>query len=154
MASGHDFKNFPELTNEQMDIYYFQSPHKQILNNFRATVVKVHDGDTISVRWHERDFAFPVRFLNIAAPELNESGGEDSQSWLEAQLLNEEVDILIDPDNRVEKWGRLLGKVLSRGMDMGELSTLAGKSVPWDKRAEAKLPEISGTLREGYAQWR
>ena len=78
----HDFKRFPELTNAQMGLYYFESPHKQIFSNFVANVVGVHDGDTIRVLWRERDFTFPVRFMNIAAPELGERGGEDSQRRL------------------------------------------------------------------------
>ena len=77
----HDFKTFPELTNSQMQIYYFQSPHKQIIEPFMAKVVKVTDGDTIRVLWDERDFTFPVRFAELAAPELDERGGPESQSW-------------------------------------------------------------------------
>jgi len=46
---AHDFKKFPELTNNQMQIYYFESPHKQITEDFKARVVDVHDGDTIKV---------------------------------------------------------------------------------------------------------
>ena len=30
----HDFINYPELTNNQMNFYYFESPHKQITENF------------------------------------------------------------------------------------------------------------------------
>ena len=43
----HDFKLFPELTNSQMQIYYWDSPHKQITKNFMAKVLRVKDGDTI-----------------------------------------------------------------------------------------------------------
>ena len=52
---AHDFKQFPELTNSQMVMYYFQSPHKQITEPFEAKVVKVTDGDTIRVLWAERE---------------------------------------------------------------------------------------------------
>ncbi len=78
----HDFKRFPELTNSQMQIYYFESPHKQITEPFMAKVVKVTDGDTIRVTWAERDFNFPIRMAEIAAPELDERGGLDSQKFL------------------------------------------------------------------------
>ena len=135
----HDFNKFPELTNSQMDFYYFESPHKQIFENFTAKVVKVTDGDTIKVRWAERDFDFPVRFMNIAAPELKEKGGEESKSWLEEKILGEEVDIMINPKLRVEKWGRLLGYVNFLGMDVGEESIVFGHSKPWSQRNEGKL---------------
>ena len=83
---GHDFKRFPELTNNQMQFYYFESPHKQIVEGFLAKVIKVTDGDTIRVYTDSRNFDFPVRLANIDAPELGE-GGEVSKSWLTSQIL-------------------------------------------------------------------
>ena len=142
----HDFKNFPELTNGQMTMYYFESPHKQITENFTARVVKVHDGDTITLRWNERDFDFPLRFIDVAAPELDETGGKESQSWLESKVIGKEVDIVINPRNRVEKWGRLLGKVMCDGMDIGRESIMAGKSVAWADRKQGLLPDINKEL--------
>lgn len=133
---SHDFKLFPELTNDQLDMYYFESPHKQITSDFVAKVTKVHDGDTIRVKWKERDFDFPVRLLDIDAPEMNQLGGERSQSWLESMILDKEVDIIINPKHRVEKWGRLLGKVMFFGMDINELSITEGMSVPFARREE------------------
>jgi len=136
---AHDFKNYPELTNAQMSLYYFESPHKQITENFTAEVVKVHDGDTIRVKWQERDFDFPVRFGDTAAPELNEAGGKDAQQWLENRILGKVVDIEIDPNNRVEKWGRLLGKVFEGGSDVGEEEITQGLAVHWAQRKEGKI---------------
>jgi len=130
---AHDFKRFPELTNSQMDIYYFQSPHKQITDDFRAKVVKVTDGDTIRVTCDFRDFSFPIRFADLAAPELNEAGGVESRNWLKSKIEGEEVDIEITPQ-RVEKWGRLLAKVFFRGMNLAEESVTMGKSVSWEDR--------------------
>ena len=139
MTFTHDFKRFPELTNSQMGLYYFDSPHKQIGEDFFAKVINVHDGDTIRVETDFRDFSFPIRFSNILAAELNEKGGKESQSWLESQILGEEVEIIVNPNNRVEKWGRLLGQVRHKGFDMGELSIQNGKSIGLDEeRGEIK----------------
>jgi len=124
---AHDFKKFPELTNNQMQFYYFESPHKQIVEDFTAKVVKVTDGDTIRVSVDFRDFDFPIRFANIAAPELNEVGGRESKAWLENQILNEEVNVLLSK-NRVGKWGRLIGEIIFMGMNMGDMSRDFGKS--------------------------
>jgi len=142
----HDFLNFPELTNSQMDLYYFESPHKQITESFSATVVKVHDGDTVTLRWEERNFDFPLRISNIAAPELKETGGKDSQSWLEDILLNEEIQIIINPNKRVEKWGRLLGTILFNGLDVGEESIFANKSTQWEQRNDGTIRDFFGEL--------
>ena len=132
----HDFNRFPELAGEALDLYYWDSPHKQIFESFTGKVVKVKDGDTIDIFTDFRDFAFPVRFDNIAAPEMNEKGGQESKNWLERKILGAEVEIIVDPNNRVGKWGRLIGKVMHEGLDVGELSILEGKSVPWAERKD------------------
>ena len=148
----HDFKTFPELTNSQMETEYFAFPHKQIMEDFRAKVVKVHDGDSVTLRWDERDFDFPVRFINIAAPELDQIGGDDSQKFLELLLLNEEVDILINPQNRVDKWGRLLGNVMFRGLDAGETSMFCGHSIPWSQVGEqTPIPDFEKEMAKIWA---
>ncbi len=130
---AHDFKQFPELTNSQMQIYYFESPHRQITEPFMAKVVKVTDGDTIRVTWEERDFNFPIRFAELAAPELDEAGGIESQSWLESMILDEEVEI-IPTKMRVEKWGRLLANVIFLGLDVSRQSIENGHAVSWANR--------------------
>tara|TARA_Y100000034_G_scaffold51851_1_gene63731 strand:- start:569 stop:1015 length:447 start_codon:yes stop_codon:yes gene_type:complete len=136
---AHDFKAFPELTNNQMQFYYLQSPHKQITESFNARVIKVIDGDTILVDWRERDFTFPVRFSNLAAPELSEDGGREAQIWLEQRILGEEIDILIDPDNRVEKWGRILGQPIHNGLDIAQEEIFRGLAKPWGMRKEGLI---------------
>ena len=130
---AHNFKLWPELTNNQMQIYYFESPHKQILAPFIAKVVKVTDGDTIRVLWAERDFNFPVRMAELAAPELSERGGLDSQKFMSNEILGEEVEI-IPTKSRVEKWGRLLANVMFLGKDMSAQSIDNGHAVSWKNR--------------------
>lgn len=128
---AHDFKKFPELRNSQMQLYYFDSPHVQITQSFQAKVIEVHDGDTIRVSTSFRDFDFPIRLAFIAAPELNEEGGAESQSFLEELVLGKEVWIDIDPNNRVGKWGRIIGDVKIDGISASEISKLMGFSVPF-----------------------
>ncbi len=126
----HDFKLFPELTNSQMEFYYFESPHRQIREGFMAKVVRIIDGDTIDVRWQDRDFNFPVRLRDIDAPELKE-GGVESALWLEKQIKGEEVYIQIDSNLRVGKFGRIIGDVIFGGQSMSDLSLMLGYSVPF-----------------------
>ncbi len=134
----HDFNKWPELTNNQLDFYYHESPHKQITEDFTAMVVKVHDGDTITVRWRERDFDFQIRFANLAAPELSEEGGHKAQSWLENILLGNDVLIKLSR-RRVEKWGRILGKVIFQGMDVAEQEIWMGLAKPWENRKDGMI---------------
>ena len=143
----HDFKRFPELSNSQMQVYYWESPHKQIVEDIRVKVVKVTDGDTVRVEWDERDFNFPVRIFNLAAPELDERGGKESQSWLEDQLLGEEVDLIIS-ETRVEKWGRLLADIFHNGLLMSDESVRNFHGVAWEEREQPGIPNFSKELEE------
>lgn len=139
----HNFIKFPELTNSQMTEFYFISPHKQIFDNFTARVEKVTDGDTIRVSCNFRDFNFPIRFAYIDAAELNE-GGERTRDWLKEKILGEEVDILINNKNRVDKWGRLLGQVVFMGEDLGEAEIREGRAVLFGE--EQLFPNIDKQL--------
>ena len=128
----HDFKKFPELTNSQLDFYYFDSPHKQITEDFMAKVIKVTDGDTIRVETDFREFDFPIRFFNTASPEIDEDGGKESQRWLSNRILGKDVEVLMDEKNRVGKWGRLLGKIIFEGININQESIDRGFSIPFD----------------------
>lgn len=131
MTQGHDFKAFPELSNSQLNFYYFDSPHKQMVEPFDAKVIKVIDGDTIKVRVDERDFDFPIRFARTAAPELDEQGGPQSQKFLERELLGQDVQIELAP-SRVGKFGRLLGEVTHFGRNMNDLTLDLGYAIKFE----------------------
>lgn len=146
---AHDFINFPELSNREIEEHVV-SPHPQITEDIIVDVVKVIDGDTIRVSWSERDFNFPVRFLGIDAPEMNE-GGEEAKEYLKGVIEDEEVLLKIDKNQRVGKYGRLLAKIISLGMDMGETMKRIGLVKDFDKRDEGKTPDLNKTLR--LEQW-
>jgi len=152
----HNFKDWPELRNEQMPFYYWASPHKQMFETFDARVIKVHDADTIIVRIPERNFDFPIRFSNSSARELIEkpdrntssqlcADGETAQRWLENRILGEYVTIILTK-TRVEKWGRLLGKVMFKGIDLGEELVTHGMAILWANRIDGKIP-VMGELK-------
>ena len=141
----HDFKKYPELTNRQLNELQFQSPHKQITEDFIADVVKVHDGDTITLKTDFRDFKFPVRMLEIDAPEMN-AGGEEARDWLKNKILNQKVEILINKKKRVDKYGRLLGSVIYAGMNIGDEEIYLGLAKPFSSRYEGQLPNLNKDL--------
>ena len=119
---AHDFKKFPELTNGQLDIYYWDSPHKQITESFVGTVVKVTDGDSIRLKTSFRDFDFPLRLQEIDAAELDTPEGRKAQQWLEREILGEEVYVEVNFKNRVGKFGRLIGDVVHMGQRISQLA--------------------------------
>ncbi len=141
MVFEHDYKEFPELTNRQIEEFGFTSPHKQITEDFEAKVVKVHDGDTITLFTSFRDFVFPLRFLDIDAPEMN-AGGKEAREWLRDRILGENVQILINTKNRVDKYGRLLGRVVHSGLDVGDEMLRLGMVTTFENRREAELPNL------------
>jgi len=146
----HDYKNFPELTNSQLETEGLTSPHKQITEDFDAVCIKVHDGDTITLRTDFRDFDFPLRFANIDAKELN-AGGDYAREWLKEAIEGEPVEIKINPHNRVEKYGRLLGEVVSRGINMGDAEMRIGVAVAYGKKLENEIPDANKIF--GLSQW-
>lgn len=146
---AHNFQRYPELTNSQMQVYYFESPHKQITEDFEADVVKVTDGDTIILKTSFRDFNFPLRFLDTNAPEMNE-GGRTAKDWLTERILNKKVHITIDPSKRVGKYGRLLGRVMSGGLDIANEMMNLGLVTSFENRNEGKLPIIDKELKQPW----
>lgn len=136
----HDYKNYPELTNSQLETLQFSSPHEQITRDFDCVVVKVHDADTVTVRASFRDFDFPVRLADIDAPELSE-GGSVARDWLSGKLLDHTVVVLVDPFNRVGKYGRLIGRVVSNGMDVGVEMLHLGLVKRFGFKKEGEVPD-------------
>lgn len=128
-----------------MQVYYFQSPHRQIKESFTAECSRVIDGDTIMVRWYGRNFDFPVRFNNINAPELSE-GGLEAKSWLKNRIEHQTIDVLVDPKNRVGKFGRLLGTILHNGMSIGQEMIQTGKANIFGKDKEGAIPNQNKTI--------
>ena len=146
----HDYKKYPELTNTQLQVLQFTSPHEQITEDFEALVVKVHDGDTITLRTEFRDFDFPLRLLDIDAPEMNE-GGKEARDWLNTMIFLRNIYVLIDKNQRVGKYGRLLGKVFYGGLDVGEQMLNMGLVTTFEQQKEAEIPDINKVFR--LNQW-
>ena len=150
MVFEHDYEKFPELSNKQIEEFGFTSPHIQITDDFDATVLRVVDGDTISITSTLRDFSFPLRFLDIDAPEMSE-GGETAKAWLKERIEKQNVRILINFRNRVDKVGRLLGSVIHGGSDVGEEELRLGLAVEFKNRREADIPALETTF--ALKQW-
>ena len=90
-----------------------------MLEEFEATVVAVHDGDTILIQVDFWDFTVPFRFININAPELSEKGGDEARDYLKSQVLGKEVTIILGK-KKIEKWGRMLGEVMADGSGLNQ----------------------------------
>ena len=145
----HDFKANPELSNNQLTTLRFISPHMQIEDNFWATVVKVHDADTVTLRTDFRDFDFPVRLANINALELSE-GGDVPRDWLINRVLGKEVFVLIDHNNRIGKYGRIIGELLVDGFNVNDEMLLLGIVPRFGYKDEGKILDTSFYVRDDF----
>lgn len=146
----HDYQKFPELTNSQLQEFQFSSPHPQIVEDFDAEVVRVHDGDTITLRTQSRDFDFPLRILDIDAPEMN-AGGKTARDWLRNRISGKQIRVLIDRYNRVGKYGRLLGQILHGGTNIGQEEVRLGLAKPFGNKDEGEIPNMNKLFR--LRQW-
>ena len=151
-GDDHDFKKWPELSNSQIAEIGFTSPHQQIVEDFEAEVVKVHDGDTVTLRCDFRDFDFPLRFASVDAPELNTGvPGQEARDFVKGQIEGEMVKIKMDRKNRVGKYGRLLGDVEVQGIKISDTMLQLGYALPFDRRREGTIPDFNLLMKQG--QW-
>lgn len=147
---AHDYDKFPELTNTQLEEFGFTSPHKQITEDFVANVIKVTDGDTITLHADFRDFDFPLRLAKIDSQELSE-GGSEAKDWLKGLIEGEKVDVKINFHNRVGRYGRLIGEIVSRGLNVNDLALSGGYAVPFGTKNEHLPVPVEKMFRVG--QW-
>ena len=137
-----------EWSNKDVLNWGFASEYPQIAGDFSALVVKVHDGDTITLRTDFRDFDFPLRIANIDAPEMNE-GGEVARDWLRSRILGKMVVVRVNPDNRVGKYGRLIGSVYHAGFDVADEMRMRGLVWKFGQRNMFSVPKLDKFLQEG-----
>lgn len=79
-----------------------------------ALVVKVEDGDTITVLDGQKK-THKVRLQGIDAPEKKQAYGEKSKQNLTFLIYNRMVHVEY---NKYDKYGRVIGKVSLRGKDI------------------------------------
>jgi micrococcal nuclease len=82
-----------------------------------GVVTYVVDGDTVYVRPVQGGKPVSVRVDGIDAPEICQNGGDASRDALKLRVLGRQV--VIEGRSR-DDYGRLLGKILLDGADVGE----------------------------------
>jgi micrococcal nuclease len=111
-------------------------------------VTYVVDGDTVRVRPLQGGKPVSIRVDGIDAPEICQSGGDASRDALTRRVLGRQV--VIDGRSR-DDYGRLLGKVLLDGADVGEQMVKDGHAWSYRYRgrggpyaAQQQLAESAG----------
>jgi micrococcal nuclease len=116
-----------------------------MLYTYRAHVLNVHDGDTVTV---DIDLGFHVwvrgqviRLDGLDAPELRTPAGPAAAQALSTLVLGKDVTLRTIKD-KTEKYGRMLGALaLDDGMDVNAYLISAGFARPYhgEKRMEGPL---------------
>ena len=88
-------------------------PSLAIAGVFEGTVVKIADGDTITVLDSDK-VQHRVRIAGIDAPEKGQAFGNASRKRMVELVARKEVRVEF---NKHDRWGRIVGKVLGKPPD-------------------------------------
>jgi endonuclease YncB( thermonuclease family)/methylphosphotriester-DNA--protein-cysteine methyltransferase len=99
-------------------------------------VVKVHDGDTVTVLDQDNK-KFNIRLQGIDAPELKQEFGAASQKNLSGMVLGKQVKIFW---NKVDKYRRTVGTIMLDGRDINIEQVKAGVAWHYKKYEDEQSP--------------
>ena len=102
------------------------APHR---TRWAGVVTYVVDGDTVYVRPLQGGKPVSVRVDGIDAPEICQTGGDAAREAMKRRVLGRQV--VVDGRSR-DDYGRLLGKILLGGDDVGERMVMDGHA--WSYR--------------------
>lgn len=112
-------------------------------NNYFAMVQKVSDGDTLNVL-DETGQKHRIRLAFIDAPELKQDFGEASQKFLENQLLNQKVEIVV---RDIDRYQREVATVYWHGKDMNLIQLKQGNAWHYQEYAKSKKGQNPSDFR-------
>lgn len=93
------------------------------VRTYDATVLDVHDGDTITVQISlglDVSKKEVIRLLGVDCPELKTKEGKEVAAYARKLLTGKKITIQTNNDDR-EKYGRLLATVIIQNINFNEL---------------------------------
>lgn len=140
---SHTYK----LSDEGVNNATWKDTKPFIPNITSCKVIKVYDGDTITVAARLHDSfpvnRFSVRLSGIDTPEMRSKNENEknkailAKDFLERTILEQTV---ILENVSTEKYGRLLATVYYNGMNMNEMMITNNYAVPYDGKTK-KIPD-------------
>jgi endonuclease YncB( thermonuclease family) len=112
--------------------------------HLHGQVTRVSDGDTLVVLDEKRQ-QHTIRLAGIDAPEKSQPFGAEARDHLAQTVLNQSVTVEYD---KHDKYGRVVGKVLSQGVD----ANLAQLQAGWAWHYKQYQREQSAQDRARYAE--
>ena len=104
------------------------------IDPFDASVVSVHDGDTITIRTTETS---KIRLYGIDAPELKQPHGQAAKHALSEMTFGKSVHIT--PMSK-DRYGRIVAKVEAGGVDVNRVMVEQGNAWWYEQYAKYDMP--------------
>lgn len=145
---------------EMRNISLQNCPKFRIEGNHWGKCIRVVDGDTFHVAFKYRNQinSFCIRLAGCDTPEMRPHGlegkekeihkklAEDAKVFVERFILNQRVQVLIDPKDN-DKFGRLLARIqLSCGCDLTEILVKSKRALAYnggEKTSEFPQPDLT-----------
>ena len=125
--------------------------NKRVLHSYRAKVVKVKDGDTITIMNRDKS-QVDIRIEGVDAPESNQPFGSRAKQAVSKAIFGKYV--LVQKTGRDEKYGRDIATIEFEDMDsvIKELSSelvRAGLAWNYDRYSKSDvLPELQAEAKK------
>lgn len=123
----------------------------ELTSGQKVTVIKIVDGDELSVR--VGNLQFVVRILGISSYDpavndrLTENVAKEAVRYLEKVTLNNEVELIFEKFAR-DRYGRVLSYVYKNGVDLGLDLVTNGHSLVFTRYPFPRMPEYLTAERQ------
>lgn len=121
-----------------------------LLFGFSAKVVKVSDGDTITVLTQNKE-SVKVRLYGIDAPETKQDFGKASKQYLSSLIAGKIVEI---KSNGQDRYGRVLGTIYLDNADINAKTVEEGYAWAFVKYSKIYAAQQSKAMKNKAGLWR
>ena len=120
-----------------------------LLFGFSAKVVKVSDGDTITVLTPNKE-SIKVRLYGIDAPETKQDFGKASKQYLSSLIAGKIVEVKSGGQDR---YGRVLGTICLDGADINAKTVEEGYAWAFVKYSKIYAAQQSKAMKNKAGLW-
>lgn len=117
---------------------------------YPAKVIKISDGDTITILTQQRK-QIKVRFYGIDAPELKQPYGKKSKQFLANLIAGEVVEV---DENGKDRYKRTIGTIYLNGADINAQMVANGYAWAYRKFSKKYTAQESQAKKQGLGLWR
>ena len=121
-----------------------------LLFGFSAKVVKVSDGDTITVLTQNKE-SIKVRLYGIDAPETKQDFGKASKQYLSSLIVGKIVEV---KSGGKDRYGRVLGTIYLGSTDINAKTVEEGCAWAFVKYSKIYAAQQSKAVKNKAGLWR